>query len=144
MIFFDDEKPSYLVGQRALDSAGGGSAFRFSPGIGHEHFIRSDGAGNFGFGPAGVFTEQPSALAGYELTPKYGAKRYDAALLEMARQSWYANHDDIDEVAGNMGLWDEGMPNMHRDYNLIANNCKHYVQWLDAEYERLRNQYPPK
>ena len=42
-------KPFYMVGRRPLNSKGGGSAFKISPGASHEHFIRSEGAGNFDY-----------------------------------------------------------------------------------------------
>ena len=139
--FFDDEKPSYMIGQRALNSAGGGAAYKVSPGIGHEHFIHSDGVGNFGFGPAGIFTEQPSALAGYELTPKYGTKRYDAALLEQLLKQWPEKNAAIEQIVEDMGLQEYVFPHMYQDYSLPMNNCKDFVRDFDYRYRLARGKY---
>lgn len=132
----EGEEPFYMVGQRPLDWSIGRPSYGGSPSIGHEHFIRKDGI-NFGFTSTGEFSEMPSALEEYELTPKYGMKRYDADLLEKARQNWHSMHDAVDDVADEMGLWDEGMPDIHRKYSALGNNCKDYVRWLDNEYDRL-------
>ena len=42
-------KPFYMVGRRPLNSKGGSSAFKISPSASHEHFIHSEGAGNFDY-----------------------------------------------------------------------------------------------
>ncbi len=133
-LFDDDENPFYIVGQRALNSAGGGSAYKASPGIGHEHFIRNDRAENFGFGPTGIFAEQPSALEEYELTPKYGAKRYDAALLEQILRQWPEKNAAIEQVVEDMGLQEYVFPHMYQEYSLPLNNCKDFVRDFDYRY----------
>jgi hypothetical protein len=140
-MFEEGEDATYLVGGRPLNSAGKGSLFGVLPWKEHRHFIASNGVDNFGFTDTGEFSEPMAVLKQYEPTEKYGAKRYDAGLLDLARQNWHANHDAIDEVADNMGLWDEGLPNIHRDYNAFANNCQHYVDWLDGDYERMLRGY---
>lgn len=136
----DNGKRYYMIGERPLNSNGGTSAFILSPKVGHHHFVLNDGIGNFGFAGDGEFSEAPSALVDYEPTKKYGTKRYEANMLDMARQHWHDNHDAIDAVADEMDLWDADMPNKHRDYHWLANNCQHYVSWLDEAYNRLKNQ----
>jgi hypothetical protein len=134
----DDVKPYYVVGRRPLDIYNIGEALRKgSPSLVHEQFILNNGLGNFGFTTFGEFFEPPSDLAGYKPTSKYGLKRYDANLLEQARQNWHAMHDKVDDVADEMELWDEDMPNIHREYSFLGNNCQDYVRWLNNEYDRL-------
>lgn len=138
MVFSKDTKPHYMVGQRPLDFFAGEALYsRYPKTFSHEHFIQNNGVGNFGFGQEGEFHEQPEALHRYDLTTPYGRKQYEAALLEQARQNWYAKNEAIDDVADNMGLWEEGMPNLHGDYHLLKNNCKDFVRWIDKEYDRL-------
>lgn len=134
---YEDGKPFYMAGQRPLNSSKGEESFAASPKIGHHHFILNDGKGNFGFTDTGYFVEPPEALYEYEPTKKYGMKRYEANLLDLALKNWSANHDAVDEVADNMDLWEEGMSDRHRDYHPIANNCQHFVSWLDKEHDRL-------
>ena len=133
----DGERPYYLVGKRPLNSKGGDKLNKWSPGARHEHFVRNDGVGNFGFAGNGEFVESPSALSEYELTEKYGAKRYDAELLELARQNWHANHEAIEDVVNSLGMQEEVPFEFYSGYNPVANNCQHYVQWLTNEYDRL-------
>lgn len=136
-------KPEYMVGRRPLDLPfGAGQAlYNLHPGISHEHFIRNDGRKNFGFGKEGEFTEQPSVLGKYDVAQKYGTKRYDAATLEQARQNWHAKNDAMDQIADEMGLWDEGMPrSVYGEYSLGLNNCQDYVRWIIDEYERVKRQ----
>lgn len=136
----EGEEPFYMAGKRPLHSPGGEKLNKWSPGARHEHFIHSDGVNNFGFAGDGEFSDPPSTLGEYSKTDKYGTKRYNANLLELARQNWHANHEAIDEVLESLGMQEEVPPSLYRDYNPVANNCQHYVQWLTDEYDRLTRQ----
>ena len=138
MTHMENEAPFYMVGQRALHSAGGDMAYEGSPSIGHEHFVRNGGSGNFGFTNTGVFSEPLSELEGYVPTSKYGLKKYDAGLLDLAHENWQAKNDAIDQIAEDMGLFEDGMPTTtYKDYSMLLNNCKDFVRWHDEEYDRL-------
>ncbi|MGN1038813.1 MAG: hypothetical protein ACI4P0_05410, partial [Mailhella sp.] len=130
-------KPYYMVGQRGLNSSGGETLFSASPNISHHHFIKNDGAGNFGFSSIGEFIEPPALLVQYSPTSKYGERRYDADLLEMAHRHWQDMRDNVEMTAYNMGLQEDWMPAIHHDYHWLANNCQHFVSWLNKEYDRL-------
>lgn len=126
-----------MAGQRALNSSGGGSAYKSSESIGHEHFVFDDGTTNMGFTNIGVFSEPPNALYDYELTDKYGAKQYDANLLKQVHERWNDKNDEIDQIGEDMELFEEGMPTSYKDYSLLLNNCKDFVKWHNGEYDNM-------
>jgi hypothetical protein len=140
MAEMENGEPFYMVGKRPLHSTGGEKLNKWSPGARHEHFVHSDGVNNFGFAGDGEFSESPSVLGEYSLTDKYGAKRYKASILELAKQNWHANHDAIDDMVERLGMQEELPPSLYRNYNPVANNCQHYVQWITDEYDRLARQ----
>ena len=134
-------KPFYMVGRRALNSKGGGSAFKVSPGVSHEHFVRSDGVGNFGFAPNGMFTEPQSKLEDYELTDEYGTRKYDAGLLDQIVAGLGERRDAIEQTAEDLGLQEHIFPAMHEVYSFPTNNCKHFVGNMDYLYRLAGGKY---
>ena len=135
---WETEKPFYVAAQRALDYDYGDKKYDTSESIGHEHFIRNDGV-NFGFAGNGEFVEPLFMLDGYELTPKYGLKMYDADLLELARKNWHDRNDEMDKVVDDLSLQEHVPARLYSEYAFDLNNCKDYVQWMDAEYDRLKH-----
>ena len=126
-------KAVYMIGQRPLNSKGGIEVYPSSPGLDHVHFVSNSGK-NFGFGLDGLFVDPSSELGRYELTDKYGDKKYDADLLEKALAEWAERPGAIEQTAQDLGLEEHLTPAHLGSYSLALNNCKHFASDLDYLY----------
>jgi hypothetical protein len=134
MAEMENGEPFYMVGKRPLDFASGGSLEKASPVARHEHFVHVNGVDNAGFGPNGIFREDPSKLGKYRLTSEYGLKRYEAGLLEHIIKQWDAKNEAIDHVVEELGLQEDVPPTFYKEYSLGANNCQDFVRDVDYRY----------